>query len=40
MEAEAEERAKEQMKQWAELQAYLPYVFLGDPSRYDRLKSP
>jgi hypothetical protein len=39
-EAEAEKRAREQMDQWAELQAYLPYVFLGDPSRYDRPRSP
>ena len=28
------------MNQWAELQAYLPYIFLGDPSRYDRPRNP
>jgi Transglycosylase SLT domain len=39
-EAEAEKRAKNQMDQWAELQAYLPYIFLGDPSRYDRSRNP
>jgi hypothetical protein len=39
-EAEAEKRAKDQMDQWAELQAYLPYIFLGDPSRYDRPRNP
>ena len=36
----AEKTANEQMNQWAELQAYLPYIFLGDPSRYDRLRNP
>lgn len=34
-EAEVEKQAKPQMDQWAELKAYLPYIFLGNPSRYD-----
>src|SRR5262245_39915319 len=39
-EKEAEKTAKQEMNQWAELQAYLPYIFLNDPSRYDRPRSP
>jgi len=36
----SEERAREQLGQWAQLQAYLPYIFLGDPAKYDNPRMP
>jgi hypothetical protein len=39
-EKKSEERAREQLGQWAQLQAYLPYIFLGDPARYDNPRRP
>jgi hypothetical protein len=39
-EKKSEERAREQLGQWAQLQAYLPYIFLGDPARYDNPRMP
>jgi hypothetical protein len=36
----AEKGARREFGQWWELQGYLPYIFLGDPSRYDRPRGP
>ncbi|MBV8410653.1 MAG: transglycosylase SLT domain-containing protein [Alphaproteobacteria bacterium] len=37
-EKKAREKALDELKQWEELQAYLPYMFLGDPNKYDRAR--
>ncbi len=34
-----EASARAQSNQWLEMQQYLPYIFLGDPHRYDSLES-
>jgi hypothetical protein len=39
-EAEAKTRAIKELGQWQELQGYLPYIFLGDPNRYDGVRKP
>ena len=31
----SETDARKQLNQWMEMQQYLPYIFLGDPHRYD-----
>jgi soluble lytic murein transglycosylase-like protein len=36
----AEKNALRDLAQWKELQDYLPYMFLGDPNKYDRARGP
>ena len=35
-----QKRAKDEIDQWKELKGYFPYIFLGDPTRYDGPNNP